>query len=377
MKIVFTGGGSGGHFYPLIAIAEAVKDQIEDQNILDVKLYYVADKPYDEKALFVNELEFVSVPTGKLRVYFSIKNVFDSVKTFFAIFRALVVMIRIYPDVVMSKGGYPAFPVVVAAWLLRIPVIMHESDMSAGRVNKITSKFAKRIGVSFKEGLNLFNKKDITAWTGQPIRKGMWETSGDKTHEYFGLEKNAPLVVIYGGSLGSSIINDAVLEIINDLLPEAQVIHQVGVKNDSEIKSRADFLLAKSEFKDRYKIFGFFTPLMLKMLGASADLFITRGGAGSIFDMALWGKAAIIIPIKKSNGDHQRTNAYNYAASGAAVVLEEKNLEPHVFLAEIKRLLSDKNKLKNMGLKGSEFIREDASEVIAKEILSIALKHEK
>jgi UDP-N-acetylglucosamine--N-acetylmuramyl-(pentapeptide) pyrophosphoryl-undecaprenol N-acetylglucosamine transferase len=377
MKIVFTGGGSGGHFYPLMAIAEAIKNQIEEQNIVDAKLYYIADKAYDEKALFVNELEFVSVPTGKMRLYFSIQNFFDLFKTFGALFNALLKMIQIYPDVVISKGGYPAFPVVVAAWILRIPVVMHESDMAAGRVNKITSKFAKRIAVSFPNSINIFGKDKITAWSGQPIRKEMWETSGEGTRLFFKIEDKAPIVVIYGGSKGSEIINSAVFEILKDLVEDFQIIHQVGTLNEKTANSRAQFALQESQYKNRYRAIGFFNPLMLKMLGASADLFITRGGAGSIFDMALWNKPAIIIPITNSNGNHQRLNSYSYAATGAAIVIEEKNLEPNVFLAEIRRIMSDDALRKKMSQSGEVFVREDAAEVIAKEALSIALKHEK
>jgi UDP-N-acetylglucosamine--N-acetylmuramyl-(pentapeptide) pyrophosphoryl-undecaprenol N-acetylglucosamine transferase len=348
MKIVFTGGGSGGHFYPLMAIAEAVRDQIKEQNVLDVKLYYLADKPYDERALFVNELEFVAVPTGKLRLYFSPKNIVDIFKTGAAVFKALLKMVAIYPDVVISKGGYPAFPVVTAAWLLRIPVVMHESDMVAGRVNQITAKFAKRIGVSFPDAVNIFNKRDITAWTGQPIRKSLWEVSGQGFEDFFGVRNDAPVIVVYGGSQGAGIINDALMEILSEAVNDFYIIHQTGVSNLEEIKSRAKFLLEENPFKERYKPYGFFDERMLEMLGAKADLFITRGGAGSIFDMAMWEMPAIIIPITHSNGDHQRKNSYEYAATGAAHVIEEKNLEPHVFLSEIRRLFEDRAALKEM-----------------------------
>ncbi len=377
MKIAFTGGGSGGHFYPLMAIAEAVKDQIKIQNILDTKMYYIADKPYDEKALFVNELEFVEVPTGKMRVYFSIQNFFDVFKTFFAIFKAIGVLVRIYPDVVISKGGYPAVPVTIAAWILRIPVMIHESDMAAGRANKIAARFAKRIAVSFPDSVGIFDKESITAWTGQPIRKELWETSPEGARSYFKLENNKPIIVIYGGSLGSQIINDAVFEILPELVVNFNIIHQVGVKNEEEAHSRAEYLLKNNPDKESYRAVGFFNPLSLKMLGGAADLFITRGGAGSIFDMSMWGMPAIIIPITKSNGDHQRKNAYSYAATGGAMVIEEANLEPHVFLAEIQRILNDKQALKEMSSAGESFTRKDAAEVIAKEVLSIALEHEK
>jgi len=305
------------------------------------------------------------------------KNISDSIRTFFAMFHALFVMIRIYPDVVVSKGAYPAFPIVIAARILRIPVVMHESDMAAGRVNKITANFAKRIAVSFPEAVNLFGKKEVTAWTGQPIQKELWETSGEKTHAYFNLKKNLPIIVIYGGSLGSQLINDAVLEVLPMLVEDFQIIHQVGVANEQEIKSRAKFLLTDSPYKERYQVFGFFNPMMQKMLGASADLFISRAGATSIFEMAIWKRPAILIPITKSNGDHQRKNAYAYASTGAAIVIEENNLEPHVFLSEIQRMMGDKSLLENMANSGQSFVQKEAASTIAKEVVTIALGHEK
>lgn len=375
MKIVFTGGGSGGHFYPLIAIAESVKSEIITQNIVDAKMYYIADKPYDEEALFVNELEFISIPTGKLRLYFSVQNFFDIFKTAGAIVKALFVLYKIYPDVVISKGGYPAFPVVIAAWVLRIPVIIHESDMAAGRVNQISAKFAKRIAVSFPDAVNLFKREDVTAWTGQPIRKDLWEVQSEGTDSFLKLERGIPLIVIYGGSQGSAIINDAIIGIIDELVEDYQVIHQVGIENQKEVELLADFKLKDSRFKDRYKTFGFFNALTLKMLGGSADLFISRGGAGSIFDMAMWSMPVIIIPITNSNGDHQRKNAYAYASTGGALVIEEKNIKPHVLLAEIRRIMQDPELRKQMAKSGSSFIQKDAADIIAKEALSIALSH--
>jgi UDP-N-acetylglucosamine--N-acetylmuramyl-(pentapeptide) pyrophosphoryl-undecaprenol N-acetylglucosamine transferase len=376
MKIVFTGGGSGGHFYPLMAIAEAVQTQIKEQNIVDTKLYYMADKPYDEEALFVNELEFVSVPTGKMRLYFSFENFTDAIKTFFGFWRALFKLIKIYPDVVVSKGGYPAVPVTLAAWFLQIPVMIHESDTAPGRANKLAAKFAKRIAVSFPGITELFGKPEITAWTGQPIRKDLWKVSEEGLHEYLDLDKNIPTLVIYGGSLGSQIINDAIMEILPGLIADTQIIHQTGVIHEKEIQERANFILSNNPYKKRYKTFGFFNELTLKMLGGGASLFITRGGAGSIFDMAMWKMPAIIIPITKSNGDHQRKNAYAYASTGAAHVIEEKNLEPHLLLAEIQRVLHEEGVLDSMKKSSEEFVRKDAADVIAKEVIKLALKHE-
>ena len=184
MKILLTGGGTGGHFYPLIAIAERLSEIAAERKIIGLKLYYMSDTPYDKRALFENRITFVQIPAGKMRLYFSIKNVFDMIKTAMGAFFGLVSMFFIYPDVVISKGGYAAFPAVFAARFLRIPVVVHESDSFPGRLNSWTAKFAKRVAVSWPEAAE-YLPKDKTALSGQPIRKEILHGAPNGAYEYF------------------------------------------------------------------------------------------------------------------------------------------------------------------------------------------------
>ena len=144
MKIAFTGAG-GGHFYPLIAVAEAVRTQVFLQKINTPEFYFFSDKPYDERALFDNSIKFIEIPSGKLHVYPSLENITNTFKAFYGIFVALKEMYRIYPDVLFAKGGYASFPVLVAARILSIPVVVHESDSVAGRVTQWAGKFAEQV----------------------------------------------------------------------------------------------------------------------------------------------------------------------------------------------------------------------------------------
>ena len=144
MKIVFTGGGTGGHFYPIIAVAQKVNQIIDKENIIGVKLYYFSDSPYDKEMLLENGFLYEEVKAGKLRTYFSIKNFFDIFKMFFGTINALYKIFSIYPDVVFGKGGYASFPTIFAARILHIPVLIHESDSIPGRVNKWAGHFAKK-----------------------------------------------------------------------------------------------------------------------------------------------------------------------------------------------------------------------------------------
>jgi UDP-N-acetylglucosamine--N-acetylmuramyl-(pentapeptide) pyrophosphoryl-undecaprenol N-acetylglucosamine transferase len=254
MKIGLTGGGTGGHFYPLIAVAEEINLLIKEQKLVPARLVYFADKQYDPRLLFENNIEFKQVSAGKVRRYFSLLNFFDSIKTVWGIMEAVVKLFFVYPDVVFSKGGYVSFPVLWAARLLRIPVVIHESDSLPGRVNKWSAKFATRIAVSFPETASQF-PVGKTALTGNPIRDDARHPISQGAAEFLNLEPNIPVIYVTGGSQGAAIINDIILDILPTLLENYQVIHQVGTNNFAESEKRASFVLEKSTRKNRYKMF--------------------------------------------------------------------------------------------------------------------------
>ena len=178
MKIVITGAG-GGHFYPLIAVAESVRKEAFLQKIIQPEIYFFSDKPYDEEALFSVDCKFVETPAGKLRLYPSVETVSDIFKTFYGCFIALGKLYSLYPDVVFAKGGYASFPTLLAAKILSIPVIVHESDTVPGRTTLWASKFALRTALSYQEAAPFYPYKNV-ALTGQPIREALLYTEGLK-----------------------------------------------------------------------------------------------------------------------------------------------------------------------------------------------------
>lgn len=374
MKIVFTGGGTGGHVYPLIAIAEQVNMLSDERKLVESKLYYFSDTPYDRNALFENGIVFERIPAGKLRLYFSLKTLPDMIKTFVGVFQAILKLWSIYPDVVVGKGGYASFPTLLAARLLRIPVIIHESDSTPGRVNKWAGKFATKIALSFPEAASFF-PKDKIAVVGLPIRKDILHPATEGALEYLKLEHAVPVVFILGGSQGAQMINTVILDALPLLLEKFQIIHQVGSANMQEVTARANVVLEANTHKARYKPFPFLNTLAMKMAAGAATVIITRGGS-SIFEIANWGVPSIVIPISKSNGDHQRKNAYTYAAAGAADVVEENNLTPGVLATEIEKLTSSPARLETMKKAALAFARPDAAKVIAEEVVRLALSHE-
>ncbi|MFT7507723.1 MAG: UDP-N-acetylglucosamine--N-acetylmuramyl-(pentapeptide) pyrophosphoryl-undecaprenol N-acetylglucosamine transferase, partial [Acidimicrobiales bacterium] len=321
-RIVLVGGGSGGHFYPLIAVAERLNDlKAQGQSL---ELYYMGPDPYHQDELTRNNITFVKIPVGKRRKYFSILNLFDSVKIFFGLFFAVVKLYKIYPDAVFSKGGYTSVPVVLAAWLLRIPIMIHESDTTPGSANKLGGKLARYIAIGFDDAAKYFPEHK-TAFTGIPLRKTFQTVPQDPLHQ-LGLPSEKPLLLVTGGSLGSQRINSLILESLDELLPDYTILHQTGGKNEEQIRQTSSQLLTDTHLLTRYFVKGDLTGDEMHLAQSAATLIISRAGTGTIFEIAQKGKPAIIIPIPEDVSHDQRTNAYAYARSGAASVLEEANL---------------------------------------------------
>lgn len=377
MKILLTGGGTGGHFYPLIAVAEEINKLVKEEKLLPVELYYMSDSPHDAGMLLANNIQFVKISAGKMRKYFSILNFFDLFKTFFGIVSATFKLFNIFPDIIFSKGAYSSFPVLFAARLLKIPVFIHESDTVPGRANLWAGKFAKRVAVSFPEATTYFKESKV-AVTGNPIRKDIeFLEDKQKSRQFLDLTENLPVLLILGGSLGAKIINDQIISILPSLIEKYYVIHQTGKNNIKEAINTADVVIGQNPNKNRYRPFDYLDNLNMSMAAGASDLIISRAGASAIFEIANWGIPSIIIPITSTNGDHQRKNAYSYARLSGAIVIEEINLSPNVLLAEINRVLENKELAQKMATKAKEFVKPNAARVIAKEILSLALQHEK
>ncbi len=377
MKILLIGGGSGGHYYPLIAIAEELNRIADEEKIANFKLYYMADSPYDQKELDEQFITYIPITAGKLRVYFSLQNILDMFKTAFGTVGALFKLFNLYPDVIISKGGYAAFPVLVGARILRIPVIIHESDTVPGRVNIWSGKFARRIALSYPEAAEYFDEKKI-AITGQPVRKAIAFAASEGSKEFFELDPGLPVIGVIGGSQGAKIINDTITSLVVELVKDYQIIHQTGQKNYEETVADAVVLLSNDTKRSRYKAFPYLNELQTKMFGGASDIIISRAGS-SLYEIAAWGKPSIIIPIPVTNshGDHQRKNAYHYARTGACVVIEQANLTPSVLKSEIDLLLKNRDQYTAMAEHAKRFYKADAGRLIATEAIAIALGHER
>ena len=372
MRVVLLGGGTGGHFYPLIAVARALRDIAEEEHIISMELIFIGENPFDVEALQEENIRYEHIPAGKARRYFSARNFSDVFRTARGVFHAFLKFTLKPPDVVFSKGGYDAFPTLWAARIYRIPIVIHESDAVPGLVNKWSSKFARRIGVAFPETMHYF-PPEKTALVGNPIRRGIIGGSEDEAFDIFGLESGVPVVLVLGGSQGAQKINEVILTALPELVERVQVIHSTGQIHYEGVKGEAEVVLASSAHKKRYHPYPLLQISQLRNAAFVADVVISRSGAGSIFEIAAWQVPAILIPIANSAQDHARENAYNYARTGAAEVVEEENLTPHLLQSEIMHIIEDTERRTEMKQAAGSFAKLDAAQKIANELIRLGI----
>ncbi len=368
MKILFVGGGTGGHFYPLIAVAEALRRSGRNPD-----LYYMGPDEYNLAALQENNIKFVYCPAGKRRIYASAANFFDLFKTGFGLFLAFIKLYIIYPDVVFSKGGYTSVPVLLAARFFRIPVVIHESDAVPGRANLLAKKFARYIGIAYDEVATHFDASKL-ALVGIPIRENLKIPVSDP-HSQLGIPNDLPLIYITGGSLGSENINNLILQSLQELLQNFRIFHQTGTNHEALVASTASSLLPNSDLLSRYYVKGSVDGNMVNLLLSAASLVISRAGSTTIFEIALHGKPSIIIPIPESISRDQKSNAYAFARAGGCSVLEEQNLTKALLLNQIQSIMGNPTLWQEMSQAALRFAPKDADQKIANLLLSIGDEH--
>lgn len=369
MKILFTGGGTAGHIMPLVAIARELRRLYRKE---DLTLYYVS--PKDNFAFLQLEQEGIRTRTifsGKIRRYFEVKAVLQNIADIafnipFGFLQSFFLLVTIRPNMVFGKGGYGTVPVLFAARLLRIPIFLHESDIVPGLSNRTAAKWAKKIFISFPK-TEYFDLSQAIA-VGNPIKKELMEGTNEDAAERLGITFERPVLLFMGGSLGAEAVNDFVLLTINELLQDYEVIHVVGRKNSARMQMELQIVLDKN-LERYYHFYGFLDEPDLKAALKAATLVISRAGGAAIFEIAACGKPSILVPLPTSAANHQSKNAYEYAGTGAAIVIEQENLTPHFFAEKLRHLLSQPEKLAQMKEAALRFSKPLAAAAIAREIL--------
>jgi UDP-N-acetylglucosamine--N-acetylmuramyl-(pentapeptide) pyrophosphoryl-undecaprenol N-acetylglucosamine transferase len=371
-RVVLTGGGSGGHVYPLIAVAETLQAKAAAMNFA-LELSYIGPKDVYAPTFQAHGISVKPIVAGKIRRYLSLANIIDIPKFFIGFVQALVKLYFIMPDVIFSKGGTGAFPVVLAGWFYRIPVAIHESDAQPGLNSLASAYFAKKIFVSFAAAEKYFNP-NIVERTGVPVRKELLEnrTSKELAKETLGFTSASPLVVVLGGSQGAASLNIFIVKNLPAITDIAQVLHQTGTANFTDVQKLAQAALIDASFKNRYQPVAYFDDLNYQLALTAADLVVARSGSGTLFEIAAFGVPSILVPHEGGGNGHQRANAYDFAETGAAVVIEGQNLLPGIIISQIKAILSNADLSTKMMLAAKAFFLPDAAEQIAQGIMEVS-----
>ncbi|NMM61251.1 undecaprenyldiphospho-muramoylpentapeptide beta-N-acetylglucosaminyltransferase [Clostridium sp. P21] len=329
-KIIMTGGGSAGHVTPNLALVPKLKE-------LGYEIQYIGTKDgIERKIIEQEEIKYHVISSGKLRRYFDIKNFTDPFKVLKGIFQATLIMKKEKPNMVFSKGGFVAVPVVIAAHLNKIPVIAHESDMTPGLANRISAPYCTKVCVTFPESVNKI-KDNKAVLTGTPIRGELLQGSKILGRKICKFEQDKPILLIIGGSLGSKFINDVIRDGIDKLLEKYNIVHICGKGNlDKELVE-----------KKGYKQFEYINEELPHIMNA-ADIVLSRAGANVIFELLALKKPNILIPLsKKSSRGDQILNAASFEKSGYSIVIQEEELSESILIESLETLCNNKNKYIN------------------------------
>lgn len=359
-RILLVGGGSGGHVYPLIAVARSLKEKTAIGEI-NLKLMMLGGGDFLERAAKENNISFKKITAGKLRRYPSLASVADVFKIPLSFIQSFWHIFLFMPDVVFTKGGYASIAPSMVARLFLIPVFIHESDSVPGLVNRMMGRFAEKIFISFNGSAKYF-KVSKTIFTGNPVRKELSQGDKNTARQYFGFSEQKPTVLILGGSQGAKIINDVVALSLLALTPKFNIIHQCGNNQYNLVKTETDKMIVEN-----YRLYPFLDENQLVLAYALADVMVSRAGAGLLFEIAQIGKPAIIVPILNSPANHQYLNAVELGSYGGRVI-EEPNFNQGSLIRTIENILNPDTYIK-ISDSIKKFATPDAADSIAAELL--------
>jgi UDP-N-acetylglucosamine--N-acetylmuramyl-(pentapeptide) pyrophosphoryl-undecaprenol N-acetylglucosamine transferase len=380
VKILVTGGGSSGHISPALAIIDTIGALAAGADWRPRFRYIGGRRGIEQRIVTSAGVDFVGIEAGKLRRYFSLENLTDMLRIPVGVGQALAEVRRFDPEIVLSTGGYVGVPPVLAAWLLRKPILTHEQTVQIGLANRITARFATQIALSFASAANelppRLRRKTIV--TGNPVRAlifGGDRVAGAQLAGFDPADAALPTVYVTGGSQGARIINRAVEAALPELLASCRVVHQCGEQpaGDEQDYDRLGRTAAQlpPELGRRYFVTRF-VGNEIKHIFALADLVVGRAGAGTIAEICVLGKPALYIPLVPTGGDEQTRNAQACAQAGAAAIVPQAELSGPRLLGEVRALLADRARLAAMGRAALTLGKPNAAHDVAQALLALA-----
>jgi UDP-N-acetylglucosamine--N-acetylmuramyl-(pentapeptide) pyrophosphoryl-undecaprenol N-acetylglucosamine transferase len=325
-KIILTGGGTGGPVAPLLAITELICNL--QSAICNYEFLWIGTEKGPERQMVENAgIEFRTIISGKLRRYFDWQNFVDPFKILIGFFQSIFIILKWHPDLVMSAGGFVSVPVVWAAWILRIPVIIHQQDARPGLANKLMAPFASVITVTFEKSLADYGKKAV--WTGNPVRNSIINYQSSITN-YFNFGNSLPVVLVVGGGTGSDFLNNIVVKSAEELSKICNIVLITGRQK----------LSAKSYQLKAIRCYDFLNVNEMAEALHVANVVMSRCGMNFLSELSYLGKPAILIPIP---GSHQEDNAALFKKTEAALVFDQKKITPTELILNIQKLLNDED----------------------------------
>jgi UDP-N-acetylglucosamine--N-acetylmuramyl-(pentapeptide) pyrophosphoryl-undecaprenol N-acetylglucosamine transferase len=381
LRILVTGGGTGGHVAPALAIIE----ELRRRHGAAVTIGYVGSASGLEARAVPQadpSVQFVGVSSGKLRRsskgirgLLTVANVRDALRVPVGVLQSLRAVRSFQPDVVVATGGYVAVPPVIAAGLLRRPVVVHEQTVTFGLANRISGRFATKIALSFDGSLDMVPPKQRgkTVVTGNPVRKEVLSGDSQRAYDTFGVaveDRDHPTVFVTGGAQGSRKVNYAIRDALSELTMVAVVIHQCGSADLAELMKHRDGLAPMG--RQRWIVREFLSASDVGDAYALADVVVARSGAGTVTEICALGKPTVFIPLEPTSHDEQTRNAQRVVDAGGAVIVKQADCSAATVLGAIRPILSDSPRRVAMSTGAQSLARPGAVLALADLIESVA-----
>lgn len=388
IKILFTGGGSGGHVFPLVSVLKEMHKFAPDfqKQGLNLSFYYIGSNDFTLDFIKNEDIEIQTLNIKKQRK--GLKGILNFFFNVWAWILAYAKVLWIMPDAIFAKGGFESSFVLLVGVIFRIPIFIHESDSIPGLTNQLFAKFAKIVFISFEDSRSYIKNSHVEL-TGNPINDTLIKISEinddiPTLKSQMGLNNELKTLLVLGGSQGAQAINNLILDMLPEALQKYEIIHQVGTNNYDDIKREAAVIfreiIKNTEYGRRYHLIPILKhseQVTIDSLGYAmyvSDVIISRAGSGGVFEVAAFKKPSIMIPLPWASRDHQSLNAFNFSKYKACITLEQSNLKPNILLDAIDSIVDNPEKIENMKAGCEKFAKKDAALNIARLMLKELIK---
>lgn len=375
IRVIVTGGGTGGHTYPALTAIRTLRARLAEAGTEPELLWVGVAHGLEARIATQEGVPFKAITTGKLRRSPNARelwrNVVDAFRIPLGVLQAILTVLRVKPAVVLSTGGYVSVPIGVAAWLFRRPLVMHEQILTLGLANRILARLATRVLLSHESSVTHLpaRARSRAVVTGNPVRPEVLAGDPQRARVGYGLDPRLPLVFVTGGAQGAVQVNNLVTEILTEVLPYCQVLHQCGEYSFERMKEVAAAL--PEHLRARYRVVDYIHGELPDVL-AAADIVVARSGAGTVAELTALGKACILIPLIPTGGDEQRRTARHLAEAGAARMLAGPDATGARLRDEVLTLLKDPVQRRLLADTARGHGRPDAADRVVREVIDAA-----